>query len=91
MRKANYKKLFKLLIDLEISKKELAEMAGISASTVTKMVKAECVNMDMIVKICNVLNCELNDIVELTSDAEADHHLKKQIDKRKAAVSGGKK
>ena len=70
MKKASYKKLFKLLIDLEISKSKLSEMAGISSSTVTKLSKGECVNMDMLVKICNTLDCDLHEIVELVSDEE---------------------
>ena len=63
--KVSYKKLWKLLIDLEINKKILAERAGISASTLTKLSKGECVHMDMLVKICNSLKCGLCDIVEL--------------------------
>lgn len=65
MLKLSYKKLWKLLIDLEINKKTLAERAGISASTLTKLTKGECVHMDMLVKICTALECDLSDIVEL--------------------------
>jgi len=68
MLKASYKKLWKLLIDLEINKKMLAERAGISASTLTKLTKGECVHMDMLVKICTALECDLCDIVELVRD-----------------------
>ena len=68
MLKVSYKKLWKLLIDLEINKKTLAERAGISASTLTKLTKGECVHMDMLVKICTALECDLSDIVELVSD-----------------------
>ena len=65
MRRISYKKLWKLLIDIDINKITLAEMAGISPSTLTRMVKCEHVNLDVIVKICNTLNCEVHDILEL--------------------------
>ena len=68
MLKVSYKKLWKLLIDLEINKKTLAERAGVSASTLTKLTKGECVHMDMLVKICTALECDLSDIVELVPD-----------------------
>ena len=63
--KASYKKLWKLMIDLEINKKMLLQRANISASTLTKLSKNECVHMDMLVKICNALKCDLHDTVEL--------------------------
>ena len=68
MLKVSYKKLWKLLIDLEMNKKTLAERAGISASTLTKLSKGECVHMDMLVKICTALECDLSDIVELVQE-----------------------
>jgi len=61
----SYKKLWKLLIDLEINKRTLAKMANISDSTLTKLAKGESVNMEMLVRICVALNCDLHDIVEL--------------------------
>lgn len=63
--KVSYKKLWKLLIDLEINKKILAQRAKISASTLTKLSKGECVHMNMLVRICNALKVDLHDIVEL--------------------------
>jgi DNA-binding Xre family transcriptional regulator len=56
------------MIDLEINKKDLAEKAGISTSTLTKLAKGECVNMDMLVKICIAIDCDLHDIVEIVPD-----------------------
>ena len=77
MKKVSYKKLFKLLIDLEISKKELSVMAGISTSTMTKLAKGECVNMDMLVKICTALDCDLHDIVEIVNEGEYSARIKR--------------
>jgi DNA-binding Xre family transcriptional regulator len=66
---ASYKKLFKLLIDRDMKKKELAEKAGISIATITKMGKeGTTVTTDVLVKICVALNCELGDIVEIVPD-----------------------
>ena len=62
----SYKKLFKLLIDREIKKKELAEMADISVATVTKMKKNGAnVSSEVLVKICVALGCKFNDILEI--------------------------
>ena len=63
--KVSYKKLWKILIDMEINKRKLAEMANISGSTLTKLSKGESVNMEILVRICTALKCDLHDIVEL--------------------------
>ena len=60
-----YKKLWKLLIDRDLKKKDLPDIAGISRSSVTKMGHNENVNTDILVKICNALQCDFCDIVEL--------------------------
>ena len=66
---ASYKKLFKLLIDREMKKKELAEKAGISIATITKMGKdGAIVSSEVLVKICVALECTMNDIVEIVPD-----------------------
>ena len=63
---ASYKKLFKLLIDRDMKKKELAEKAGISIATITKMGKdGAVVSSDVLVKICTALECTMDDIVEI--------------------------
>ena len=63
---ASYKKLFKLLIDHGMKKKELAEKAGISIATITKMGKdGAVVSSDVLVKICAALECSMDDIVEI--------------------------
>ena len=67
MRVISYKKLWKLLIDKDLNKKELAVVANISQSTLTKMSKGESVNIEMLARICNALNCEFHDIIEMVS------------------------
>lgn len=61
----NYKKLWKLLIDRDMKKSDLREATGISTSTLAKMSKNEYVSLEVLIKICVVLNCTLDDIVEI--------------------------
>lgn len=63
-----YKKLWKLLIDKDMKKKDLQVLAGISAASITKLGKNENVNMDIIEKICIALKCDVSDILEITED-----------------------
>ena len=60
-----YKKLWHLLIDRDMKKRELCELAGISASSLSKLGKNENVNIDILVRICRALNCDINDIMEI--------------------------
>ena len=65
----SYKKLFKLLIDRDIKKSELAHMAGISIATVTKMKhNGAVVASDILAKICVALDCTFDDIMELVEE-----------------------
>ncbi len=64
----SYNKLWKLLIDKKMKKKELSEAAGISNSLIAKLGKNENVTVEVLVKICTALDCQLEDIVELTSE-----------------------
>ena len=64
----SYKKLWKLLIDRDLKKKDLAKKAGISDYTLTKMGKGENVTVETLVKICFALDCCLDDIIEFTNE-----------------------
>ncbi|OTO05380.1 helix-turn-helix domain-containing protein [Enterococcus sp. 5B3_DIV0040] len=64
----SYKKLWKLLIDHDMKKKDLAKAAGISNYTITKMSKGENVTVDILGKICLALNCNIDDIMEFLPD-----------------------
>jgi len=61
----NYKRLWKRLIDDEMETTTLQSKTGIAPSTLTKMRKNEYVSLDVLVRICNALNCQLSDIVEV--------------------------
>ena len=66
----SYKKLWKLLIDKDIKKKDLCAQAGISSATITKMGKCGHVTTEVLLKICTALNCNVEDIMEMTPNAE---------------------
>jgi len=64
----SYKKLWKLLIDRALKKKDLPSLAGISSASVTKLGKNENVNTETLEKICRALNCDISDIMEMSED-----------------------
>lgn len=64
----SYKKLFKLMIDRDIKKKDLRTMASIGNSTMTKLSNNDNITMEVMAKICTALNCTLDDIVEIIPD-----------------------
>lgn len=67
----SYKKLWKLLIDKDMKKKDLCAKAGISSSSVTKMGKNGHITTEVLVKICAALECSLDDIMEIIPDNSA--------------------
>lgn len=72
---ASYKKLFKLLIDKSMKSKELAARAGVSTTTISKMKKdGATVSSDILVRICTVLECTIDDIMEIVP-AEGENGL----------------
>ena len=66
----SYKKLWKLLIDKDIKKKDLSAKAGISPATITKMGKGGHVTTEVLAKICSALDCQVADIMELIPTKE---------------------
>ena len=66
----SYKKLWKLLIDRDMKKKDLAEMASLSTYTINKLNRGENVNTDTLAKICRALECTFDDIVEIDTFRE---------------------
>lgn len=72
--KISYKKLWKILIDRDLKKQDLQRLAGISSASVSKLVKCENVNTDILLKICVALECDTADIMEIVPDEnkEAD-------------------
>ncbi len=63
-----YKKLFHLMIDKDVSNAELMEQAGFSANIITRLKRNSYLSLDTIEKICNTLNCGVDDILEFTKE-----------------------
>ncbi|MCK9479267.1 MAG: helix-turn-helix transcriptional regulator [Firmicutes bacterium] len=61
----SYKKLWKLIIDMDISKAQLRKDSKVAASTFSRMNKNEYVSLEVIERICNVLKCDIGDVVEI--------------------------
>lgn len=75
----SYNKLWKLLIDKGLNKKELIKLSGVSSSSIAKMTKGQNVTTDVLCKICEVLDCDFKDIMEYIKTRYSDG--KKQINK----------
>jgi len=65
MMSVTYNKLFKLLIDRGMKKKDLQKIAAISSASVTKLAKNECVRMEVLIKICTALDVDFGDIMSI--------------------------
>ena len=66
----SYKKLWKLLIDKDLKKKDLQKLAGVSSASITKLGKNENVNTDILEKICKALSCDIADIMEMADGSK---------------------
>lgn len=64
----SYKRLWKLLIDKDIKKRDLAQMAGLSSYTLNKLNRSENVNAETLMKICVALDCSFDDIMEIIEE-----------------------
>ena len=66
----SYKKLWKLLIDKDMTKTQMRKESGITTGALAKLGRNENVNTEVLVKICNALHCDISDIMELTEEGE---------------------
>ena len=64
----SYKKLWKLLIDRDMTKTQMRKESGITTGALAKLGRNENVNTEVLVKICNALHCDISDIMELTEE-----------------------
>lgn len=64
----SYNRLWKLLIDNHMKKKDLKDKAELSTATMAKLGKNESVSLDVLVRVCKVLNCEIGDVVEIVDN-----------------------
>ncbi len=68
----SYKKLFKLLIDRDMKKKDLQEQAGISSSSMSKLARGEFVSLEVLVKVCTALKVDIGEVVEIVPDIKSE-------------------
>jgi DNA-binding Xre family transcriptional regulator len=73
--KVSYNRFFKLLIDKQMKKGELCQQAGISPNTMMRMAKGLNLNVDILVRICSVLNCTIDDLMELIPEEADDENI----------------
>ncbi|MCL2499296.1 MAG: helix-turn-helix transcriptional regulator [Defluviitaleaceae bacterium] len=66
----NYNKLWKLLIDKGMNKKDLKKISGVSTASIAKLGKGENITTDVLLKICTALGCGIEDIMEITEDVK---------------------
>lgn len=66
----SYKKLWKLLIDKDMKKKDLRKASGISTASMAKLGKNENVNTEILVRICKALECDIGEIMEVVEDKQ---------------------
>lgn len=66
--KISYKKLWHLLIDRGLNKQDLRQMTGISTASIAKLGKGDNITTDILVKICEALNCDITEIMELVDE-----------------------
>lgn len=75
----SFNKLFKLLIDRGLKKKDLQEMTGLSSSSIAKLSKNECVRLEVLIKICVALRVDIGDISEIVTDEHPRQNIKEDI------------
>lgn len=66
--KISYRKLWHLLIDRDLNKQDLRRMTGISTASIAKLGKGENITTDILVKICESLDCDITEIMELVNE-----------------------
>lgn len=67
----SYNKLWKLLIDRSMNKQDLKRVSGISTASIAKLGKGENITTDVLLKICEALNCNIADIMEIVESKES--------------------
>jgi len=74
----SYNKLWKLLIDKKMNKRELKRISGVSTASIAKLSKGENITTDVLLKICTALNCRITDIMESVDDDNSSAHNQKE-------------
>lgn len=69
----SYNKLWKLMIDRNMNKTDLRALTGIGTNTLAKLGKNQQVSMDVLIKVCNKLNCDISDICEIVKEEDEEN------------------
>lgn len=78
----SYRPLWVILAEREMTKKDLRELSGISTASIAKLGKGENLTTDVLLKICEALNCNINEIVETVPDTDNGNNKKKMKDSK---------
>lgn len=70
----SYKKLWKLLIDKDMTRTDLRRAIGVSPATAAKLSKSEPVSMDVLIRICDILKCNVGDIMDVVLEDHGNTH-----------------
>ena len=70
--KVSYNKLWKILIDKKMNKSDLREMTKMGPNTMAKLGRDETISMDVLLRICEALNCDVGDIMEVLPDEDGE-------------------
>lgn len=73
----SYKKLWKLLIDKDMKKKDLRSLTGVSTTTMSRLAKDENVSTEILAKICAALNCDVGDIMEFVPENNRNEEVRR--------------
>lgn len=73
-----YNRLWKILIDKEMNKVELRDAAGITSATLAKLGKNQNVSMEVLGRICRVLDCDVGDVVEYVNETKEENFIEKK-------------
>lgn len=79
MSTVSYKKLWKLLIDKDLKKKDLRSATGISSASMAKLAKNENITTDVLVRICDALKCDIADIMEVKQTSDSQINKEEQV------------
>ena len=71
----SYNKLWKLLIDKKMKKKDLQQLSGVSSATISKLGRDENVNTEILQKICTALNCDICDVMAFVPNTDKEENL----------------
>lgn len=69
----SYNKLWKLLIDKNMNKQALREASGISSASIAKLGKGDNITTEVLLRICEALDCDISDIMEVVKDSPSSH------------------